>query len=42
MVAELELNSVKPSPDKIEEVRKSLKDNENRQSLNHITQLNVW
>jgi len=45
MVAELELNSVKstkPSPDTIEEVRKSLIYNKIRQILIHITQLNVW
>ena len=42
MVAELELNSVIPSPDMIEEVRKSLRPNPLRQSLSHITQPNVW
>ena len=35
MVAELELNSVIPSPDTIEEVRKSLGLNPPRQSLIH-------
>ena len=42
MVAELELNSVIPSPDMIEEVRKSLRINTLRQSLIHIPQPNVW
>jgi hypothetical protein len=42
MVAELELNSVIPSPDTIEEVRKSLGLNIPRQSLNHIIQPKVW
>ena len=45
MVAELKLNSVKhytPSPDTIEEVRKSLTLNPVRQSLIHIPQPNVW
>ena len=42
MVAELELNSVIPSPDMIEEVRKSLGFNPPRQSLSHIIQPNVW
>ena len=37
MVAELELNSVNPSPDTIEEVRNSA-NNTSRQSLNHIIQ----
>ena len=42
MVAELELNSVIPSPDMIEEVRKSLRLNPLRQSLSHIIQPKVW
>ena len=42
MVAELELNSVNPSPDTIEEVRKSLGTNSPRQSLSYITQPKVW
>ncbi len=42
MVAELELNSVIPSPDTIEEVRKSLGLNPPRQSLSHIIQPKVW
>ena len=42
MVAELKLNSVIPSPDMIEEVRKSLRLNPLRQSLSHITQPKVW
>ena len=42
MVAELKLNSVIPSPDMIEEVRKSLRLNTLRQSLSHITQPKVW
>ena len=42
MVAELKLNSVIPSPDTIEEVRKSLRLNPLRQSLSHIIQLKVW
>ena len=42
MVAELELNSVNPSPDMIEEVRKSLRFNPLRQSLSHIIQPKVW
>ena len=44
VVTELELNSVNPPPDMIEEDRKRkwLLVNANNQSLIHITQLNVW
>jgi hypothetical protein len=44
VVTELELNSVNPPPDTIEEdrQRKWLLVNANNQSLIHITQLNVW
>ena len=43
VVAELELNSVIPPPDTIEEDRnKQLLVNANNESLIHITQLNVW
>ena len=42
MVTELELNSVIPPPDMIEEVRKLLRSNELRANLIRITQPKVW
>jgi hypothetical protein len=43
VVAELELNSVIPPPDTIEEVKKALLTGKsNKKSLIHITQPNVW
>ena len=42
VVAELELNSIIPPPDTIEEVKHRVLFQSNRTSLLHITQPNVW